>query len=139
MNKSEGFIKDILSRYINRENIEKAPAGFTDRIMTLIQLEEKPYLSRNHFLRNYKVPLISGLITVVLIVLAVTTSSGDDYSAITLIMKTLDDLLKTLPLISFKKLAGFAFPGWMIYIALGIVMLSLFDRVLKTLFHRDKK
>ena len=34
MNKSEKLHEDILIRYINPEKIEKAPEGFTEKIMT---------------------------------------------------------------------------------------------------------
>ena len=56
MNKSEEFNEDILNRYINPEKIEKAPAGFTDRVMNSIQTEKIPSAAGKSFLSNYKIP-----------------------------------------------------------------------------------
>ena len=35
MNNQEKFKEDFLRQYINREKIEKAPDGFTSKVMTL--------------------------------------------------------------------------------------------------------
>lgn len=139
MNKSEDFNKDILTRYISPEKIEKAPAGFSERLMTRIQVEKIPSVGRNHFLLNYKIPLVSGIITAALIISAVITSSPASDSPIISFLKPLSDLLTALPKINFEKFAGITFPGLTIYIALGIFLLSLFDRALNIFFHRDRK
>jgi hypothetical protein len=139
MNKSEEFNEDILSRYINPEKIEKAPGGFTEKIMTRIQIEKVTSPVTNSYLKNLKVPLISGLITVALIVSAILVSATDMDSAIFSVLKPLIDIRNSFPEINFDKLTGFTLPGWMIYITLGIFMLSIFDRTLNALFHRERK
>jgi len=139
MNKSEEFNEDILSRYINPERIEKAPGGFTEKIMTRIQIEKVTSPVTNSYLKNLKVPLISGLITVALIVSAILVSATDVDSAIFSVLKPLIDIRNSFPEINFDKLTGFTLPGWMIYITLGIFMLSIFDRALNTLFHRERR
>jgi hypothetical protein len=139
MNKSKEFNEDILTRYIKPGKAEKAPAGFTARVMTRIQLDKVPSVSRNRFLINYKVPLIYSGITIVLILSAVITSSADNGSAITAVLKPLSDLINALPKINFERLTGISMPGWIIYIMIGIFMLSIFDRALNKLFHRERK
>jgi len=139
MNKSEEFNEDILGRYINPEKIEKAPLGFTERIMTRIQTEKVPLGVRKYSIKNYKVPLISGLITVSLIISAILVSSTGNDSAIFSVLKPFSDIRPVFPEISFGKFTGFTLPEWMIYIALGIFMLCLFDLVLNIIFHRERK
>ena len=39
MNNQEKYKEDLLRQYINPEKIEKAPEGFTSKVMTRIQLE----------------------------------------------------------------------------------------------------
>ncbi len=139
MNKSEEFNEDILNRYINPEKIEKAPGGFTEKIMTRIQIKKVTSPVTNSYLKNLKVPLISGLITVSLIVSAILVSATDMDSAIYSVLKPLIDIRNSFPEINFDKLTGITLPGWMIFITLGIFMLSIFDRALNTLFHRERK
>jgi hypothetical protein len=139
MNKSEEFNEDILGRYINPEKIEKAPLGFTERILTRIQAEKVPFADRNSSIKNYKVPIISGLITVSLIISAILASSTGSDSAIFSVLKPFSDIRIALSEINFEKFTDFTLPGWMIYIALGIFMLSIFDLALNIIFHRERK
>lgn len=139
MNKSEEFNEDILGRYINPEKIEKAPLGFTERIMTRIQAEKVPFAAGMNSIKNYKVPLISGLITVSLIISAILVSSTGNDSVIFSVLKPFSDIRIAFPEINFGKLTDFTLPGWMIYIGFGIFMLSLFDLALNIIFHREKK
>jgi hypothetical protein len=138
MNNSEEFSEDILSGYINPKKIEKAPEGFSDRVMTRIQTEKSPFVAARSSSRNYLIPLFSGIITIILIVSAIFLSSTEN-SASYLLLKPLRDIRITLPEISFEKLSGFNLPELMIYISIGIFMLLIFDRILDVFFHRERK
>ena len=139
MNKSEEFEEDLLNRYINPEKIKKAPIGFTERIMTRIQAEKVPFASRKRTINNYKVPIISGLITVALIISAILVSSTGNDSTILSVLKPFSDIRIAFPEINFGKFTDFTLPEWMIYIALGIFMLYLFDLALNIIFHKERK
>jgi hypothetical protein len=139
MNKLKKHNEDFLSRYINPEKIEKAPGGFTERIMTLIHTEKILSVDKYPTTKNYKVPLISGLITVSLIISAILVPATDKDSVIFSVFKSLNDIQLAFPEINFEKITRFTLPGWMVYIALAIFMLSLFDRTLNIFFHRKRK
>jgi hypothetical protein len=139
MNKSEKSDKDILDRYIKPEKIEKAPEGFTEKLMTRIQLEEVSYSVIGLSFKKIKVPIISVLITATLTVSAILGPAPDKDSVIFPILKPLSDLRINFPEIDFNILKGIVLPGWMIYVAIGIFMLAIFDRVLNRFFQRDRK
>ncbi len=136
MNKQDELKDDILSRYIRPEKIEKAPSGFTGRVMTRIRTE-KITASRKSFLSEYKVPVISLGITVLLIVTAIFTSSADkDASPVISFLKPVGQLIDTVMKFGFLKMEKFSVPGWVTYAMAGIILLLVFDRVLSVLFHR---
>jgi hypothetical protein len=137
MNKSEKSDKDILDRYIKPEKIEKAPEGFTEKLMTRIQ--EVSYSVIGLSFKKIKVPIISVLITATLTVSAILGPAPDKDSVIFPILKPLSDLRINFPEIDFNILQGIVLPGWMIYVAIGIFMLAIFDRVLNRFFQRDRK
>jgi hypothetical protein len=139
MNKSEKFTEDILSRYIDPGKIDKAPEGFTEKIMSRIQAEKVLSPASNRYFNNLKVPLISIMVTASFIISAILASPTDKDSAIFSILKPLSDIWKTFPVLNIDKLTSFNLPGWMIYVVLGIFMLTLFDRALNFFFHGERK
>ena len=139
MNKSEKISEDILSRYINPDKIEIAPEGFTEKIMTRIQIEKSYSPVTRRYLRNFKVPLISLVITISLIIPAILGSANGKDSMFFSFFEPLLDKNIVLPAFNFDKFTGFTLPGWLVYIAIGIFFLSLFDRVLNTFFNRERK
>lgn len=139
MNKREEFNDDILSRYIRPEKIDKAPAGFTGRVMTYIRTEKTGIPSGNRFLSEYKVPVISFGITVLLIVTAMITYFANKDSLFIAWLKPLSDLIDSVTKVSFGKLEEISVPGWVAYSMTGILLLAIFDRVLSVLFHRREE
>jgi hypothetical protein len=139
MNKSEKFTEDILSRYIDPGKIDKAPEGFTEKIMTRIQAEKGLSPVSNRYFNNLKVPLISIMVTASFIISAILVSPTDKDSAIFSFLNPLSDIWKAFPVLNINKLTSFNLPGWMIYVVLGIFMLTLFDRALNFFFHSERK
>lgn len=139
MNKSEEFNDDVLKRYINHEKIEKAPAGFTERLNIRLQSERVPVYARTSFLRNYRVPVISGLITISLIIAAVLLPSTDNDSLLYSLVKSMNDITIAFPKLNLQRFSFFTLPELTTYISLGIFLLSIFDRLLNTYFHRERK
>ncbi len=137
MNKQDELKDDILSRYITPEKIEKAPSGFTGRVMTRIRTEKITVSSRKSFLSEYKVPVISLGITVLLIATAIFTSSADkDASPVISFLKPVGQLIDTVMKFGFLKIEKFSVPGWVTYSMTAILLLTVFDRALNSLFHR---
>jgi len=139
MNKSPEFREDILRKYINPEKIEKAPEGFSEKIMQDIHAEKKPVAAGVPLIRKYMVPLISGLITVLLIIASILLSpSVVDYEVSPLI-KPLMNFRLALPEFSFENFSNINLPILLVYIFPGIFMLSIFDRFLNSFFHRERR
>ena len=67
MNKQKTDDEDLLSSYINPEKIEKAPEGFTSKVMSLIETENEPVMAVVRIRKISIVPVISGAVTVLLI------------------------------------------------------------------------
>ena len=139
MNKSEKFKEDILYQFINPEKIEKAPEGFTENVMTGIEIESLSSVVTKPDRSIINVPIISGLIIAALIISAVLLSTTDKKSMVFSFMDQLKNVHIALPDVNFDKLIGFALPEWMIYLLIGLFMLCLFDLALDTLFHRERK
>lgn len=139
MNNKVNIENDPLGSYLNREKIEKAPEGFSEKIMTLIRVEQSPERVISKFRNSIMVPLISAVITVGLIVFSLLYSSPAESPAFTAIKQFLSYISIKLPEIKIDALSGFTIPTIVIYVAVGFLALSLFDRVLHRVFHRSKK
>jgi hypothetical protein len=136
MTNSKQNESDILRKYINSERIEEAPEGFTEKVMARIQVQGAPVRITGKFRLNVLVPVISCIITLSLIVLTIIFSSPSDNSLFPDTTKFLRNLNLTLPEIKMDIFSGSSLPALVIYIAIGLIMLSLFDKALKRLFHK---
>jgi hypothetical protein len=135
MNNNENMEEDKLSGYIKPERIAKAPDGFTEKIMARIQ--DEPSRARSAWrLRKEKilVPVISVIIILGLMVLATISGANDNPHYLSGIEKILNNI--TLPSLKIESFSGFNIPVVVIYIIIGLSILSFFDIVLNRFFHR---
>jgi len=138
MNSQEIYKEDLLRKYIDPEMIEEAPKGFTSKVMTQIQLESKP-LSVTQALREKSfVPVISASVTVLLIAAAFLIPDNKSASLTSLFLNLSKNLKISLPEIDLSSVFRLTLPSVMIYVFLGILILTLFDRALYHIFHREK-
>lgn len=137
MNRSDKAETDILKQYINPGRIEKAPDDFTLRTMKKIRLEAPSFTSANKIRNISLVPVLAVLATIVLIAIALTLPESN-FSLFPKLKAIYAIKLPVLD-INFDSIPTLNFPGWIPYLIAGIVFLSLFDRVLFGLFHREKK
>jgi len=137
MNKPENS-NDPVSRFLNREMIEKAPEGFTSKVMTMIQVE--PRLAQRSPAKRERslVPFISAGVIILLILSAFLFPGGSDLIKFSL-ADIIQELGLTLPSFDFSKFNIISLPGWIPYMIAGILILSVFDRALYGLFHRREK
>jgi hypothetical protein len=138
MIKQEKHGDDLLKQFINPEMIEKAPEGFTTNLMMRINTETDPVKVKSGKPNRNYIPVISVAFTIILVMAAFLLSGGEtDPSAL-----PFTDLLKnvklSLPDFNFASLFRFSLPSVVIYIFIGILVLSLFDRALDGAFHREK-
>ncbi|MFA5820222.1 MAG: hypothetical protein WC854_13210 [Bacteroidales bacterium] len=138
MDKQEKYKEDLLRQYINPERIEKAPEGFTSKVMTRIQLETVPLKVAGRLQNRNLVPIISTGITILLIVLAFLLPGSEADSLSLPVINVLKNIKISLPQVNFTSIFSFNLPGLLIYVFIGILILTLFDRALNMLFHREK-
>ena len=138
MNSQEIYKEDLLRQYIDPEMIEEAPKGFTSKVMTQIQLESK-LLPVTHTLREKSfVPVISASVTVLLIAAAFLIPDNKSASLTSLFLNLSKNLKISLPEVDLSSVFRLTLPSVMIYVFLGILILTLFDRALYHIFHREK-
>lgn len=115
---------------------EMAPVGFTSRVMEGIRLEKVP--ARVQIKREGLniVPLVSAIVIIILVCMAVLLPDKNDQFVLPAI-ESVKNLKFSLPDLSFSSLFSINLPSTVIYSLIGISILSLFDRALKGVFHRD--
>jgi hypothetical protein len=137
MKRSEENIDDKLRALLNSTNIEAAPEHFTSRVMMTLTTEKS--LQKNHPVvkSGSRVPIISAVITCVLILLVILLPSGNSASGDIFHLNFLHDavlsVIKTDPL----HLMDTSMPGWVIYIIAGFAVLLILDLILSKLFSRN--
>ena len=138
MNNQKKYNEDLLSQYINTDKIEKAPEGFTSKVMTHIQIETISYKAAKGLKNRDLIPVIS-IAVIFLLTIAAILTSGNQTDTLSLTMKEIFRNLEiSLPEINLKSIFSFNLPSLIIYSAIGILILSLFDRIISALFHRGK-
>jgi hypothetical protein len=138
MNKQEENHEDLLKKFINPGMIERAPEGFTTNVMNRIRIETEP-VKINPGLRNRSyIPVVSAAIALILIGIAFLLPGGAADALSFPLTESLKNIKLSLPEISFANLFRVTLPSVVIYVFIGILVLSLFDRALYGVFHREK-
>src|SRR5512143_1771569 len=104
MEKYEKQNKDPLREYFDIEGIEKAPEGFTVKTMTRVRLEAGSVQFQRRILIVNRIPVISLLVTAVLVALAILVPSGQSDPVFASILKNLGQIRLTMP--DLKILSG---------------------------------
>jgi hypothetical protein len=139
MNNLEENNEDLLRHYINPGQIEKAPEGFTLKVMSIIRMERVPLRLTSRIRSRNLVPVISIIVTILLIMSALFLSESNSDSFVNPVVNLIKNIKVTLPEIDFSHIFSFSFSASLIYILSGILILTLFDRILILFFHRDNK
>jgi len=137
MNNQEKYQDDLLKQYINSEGIEKAPEGFTSHVMTCIQMEARPSVIVTQSTRNL-VPAVSITVTILLIVAALLIPGGKSDPLSLPLLNLLKNVKSSIPSVDLSSLFKLSFPTVMMYVFIGILVLSFFDRALYVMFHKGK-
>ena len=138
MNNQEKYNEDLLRQYIAPEKIENAPEGFTSRVMTRLRLEKMPLLVPERWIKRNLVPVIFSAVTLLLIASAfLIPESQSDLLALP-VLKLIKNLKFSMPEINFSSILHFNLPSVIMYAFIGILVLTVFDRALYGIFHREK-
>jgi len=138
MNIQHDYEDSFLKQHLNPEMIEKAPEGFTDKVMTRINLEVKPLKVSERLPTRSMVPLISLIAALILISVTFILPPGNNESMILPGMKTIHNLVSSVLKINLDTVFRYNLPHWLPYLFISILFLTIFDRGLKGLFRREK-
>lgn len=133
----QDYKEDPLNKYINAESIEKAPEGFTSKVMSGIQFEITPPKASVKLKNMNLVPAISIAFTLILITAAILMPYDKNDPLAQPITDFLKSVLNHVPKIDFSVLR-LNLPATLIYISVAILILTLFDRALNVIFHRER-
>jgi|WetSurSiteA1Bulk_404760.scaffolds.fasta_scaffold21043_3 hypothetical protein len=140
MDKQEKYDDDLLKTFLNPDRIEKAPAGFTSKTITRIQIEKQSSgLTRSFFGNKNRIPLVSFAVFAALIIISVALPATDINPSDSVIWSYLRNPVISLPSINNDFFQNLSIPGWIPYSFIGFVMLMFFDRILFGIFHKHGK
>lgn len=134
MDKTKNKGIDPLEEFINPARLEKAPRGFTDKVMSAIVAEPVPYLRKKKNEISRIVPFAVLLLMAVLAIIASVTGSRSESVLASEAHKLFQNI--KFPVFGSESLPGFTLPAVAIYITLGIFILGLLDLALRKLFQR---
>jgi hypothetical protein len=138
MNSKEQNKEDLLKQYINPERIEKAPEGFTSKVMSRIQVEPVPLRSANKIGNKSLIPFISIAVTILFFLAALLIPGGESDALTFPGLRLFNDIKVSLPKIDITYILSISLPASFIYIVVTILILTLFDRALNIFFHRER-
>jgi hypothetical protein len=138
MNNREKLNDDLLRQYISPEKIEKAPEGFTSKVMTRVQLETRSLILAERSWKKNLVPAISAAITILLIASAFLIPGSQSDALQNPVLSLFKNLNFSMPEIKLTSIFRVTFPSVVMYVFIGIIILTLFDRALNRIFHREK-
>jgi hypothetical protein len=130
--------KDLLREHLNPEMIERAPSGFTGKVMTRVSLEAKPVRARVKFFKLTIVPLVSITITLILTVIVLLLPAAGNVPAAMPWMKIVKHINLPAIHLNLDTLFSFSVPAYLPYLFICLLFLTIFDRGLNGLFHRGK-
>lgn len=135
MNTDNDIMRDPLKEFITPDLCEKAPEGFSEKVMEGVILAT----TREKIVQNKKpvsVPLIACLVTLSLVLAAFLLRGTGNTSAL---VKMINSSLSLLPEIKTGNLFNQSLPLIISYIALAIAFLGVFDKLLFRFFNRKKQ
>lgn len=135
MNNQEKYKEDLLRQYITPESIEKAPEGFTSKVMAHIRIETVPSIVAGRLWGKSPVVIISAAVTIILLAIAFLIPASQPDSLALPVLKLLKNINLSLPELNLSSIFGLTLPSIIIYVFIGILILTLFDRALHRIFH----
>ena len=138
MNNQEEFKEDLLRHYITSERIEKAPEGFTSKVMARVQVDTLPFMVAEKSRKKNLVPYISSVVTILLIASAILIPGSQSDSLVNPVLSLIKNIKFSVPEINLSSIFRLTLPSVLMYVFIGILILSLFDRALYGIFHREK-
>lgn len=138
MNNQMNKESDPLRRFLGPDKIEKAPAGFTAKVMKNIRMEAAPAIRKGSFQRISTIPLISLMVTVSLIIITLLSPARKNDIYVRLITDSFSKIKTSLPVVDLNSIFNFNLPEVLIWVIAGLFILTIFDRALHGFFQKAK-
>ena len=138
MSNQEKHKEDNLRQYITPERIEQAPAGFTSKVMTRIEIETAPSTVGERLRKKSHVPVISTAVIILLITAAFLIPGNESGPLSSPVMNLFKNIKTSFPELDLSTIFRNNFPSVIMYVFIGILILTFFDRALYGIFHREK-
>lgn len=128
---------DRLKEFLNSVETEKAPEGFTHKLMTEIMIEPLPVLRPARQREKSIVPVISAGITILFILIALLLPEmkliypGFKWPV------NLEKISSLIPEINLTWTLSMSFPQIMAYVTVSIFLLLIFDRSISRYFRQE--
>jgi hypothetical protein len=137
MNNQEKNGEDLLRQYINPDSIEMAPEEFTSKIMEKINIESVPLKRLSTLLQRISVvPLVSVAVTILLLATTFLIPASKE-SPLQPVIQFLNKIEFSFSRIDNSHLFNINLPVWLPYLFIGILFLTIFDRALNGIFHKE--
>jgi hypothetical protein len=138
MNTRQEYEDEQMRKYLTPELMEKAPTGFTDKVMNMVSAEASPVgISEKRSKRN-PVPAISILVTLILSIAAFLVPASAYETTVPAWIKVARNFSISNPGFNLDSLLNFKLPAYLPYLFICLLFLTFFDRGLSGLFHRWK-
>lgn len=138
MNKLEESEKDLLKEYLSPEKIEMAPKDFTENVMRLVLIEKEQLQPAEKQRSEYFVPILSVLVTLILIITAYLSPMESNDPMIINSMKMLEHINNQALKFRIDFIFDINFPHWLIYFFIGVLFFAILDKFLNGVFQREK-
>jgi hypothetical protein len=134
MMKTDNREMDLNRKFMNPGSIEKAPEGFTENVMSAVQVESRIIVRKKVWASGKIVPAIVIGVMLFLVIISLFTGTDDKVIPGSEISKFFNHF--AIPQIKAPTLPGLNLPGLVVYISLGVFVLWVFDLLLGRLFYR---
>lgn len=137
MNSHEENTNDVLKQYLRPGKVEMAPEGFTGKVLDSLpkNLYAKPTEHRA-VQRNY-VPIVAVAVIIFLVFLAVILPGKETSSVTVGILKIANNMSKAFSHLAVPDIFSTKLPSVLTYIFIGCIILTIVDRALSRIFHRQ--
>ena len=137
MKKENDINEDLLKRFLNGDSSEKAPDGFTERMMNQLTAEVVHFRKKQPENTNRLVPLVSAACVATLVILAIITGRRGNGITDTGFLKFLNNMSISLPDFTFE-ITGFRIPEITFYIMSLSFFLLILDLYLFRYFRKGR-
>jgi hypothetical protein len=138
MNTPREYKDDQMHRYLTPELIEKAPSGFSEKVMNMVSVEAFPVRINEKRSKRNLIPFISITVILVLALSALLIPAAGANLPVPAWLKVVKNIFIPHSNFDLDSLLNFNLPWYLPYLFLCILFLAFFDSGLNGLFHRWK-